>query len=398
MRILVLSWRDTGHPDGGGSELYVEQLVDGLAGAGHDVTLFTARYPGSTAQQRRLSGVRVVRDGGRLGVYPAAALAYWRGRLGRPEVILEVQNGMPFLARLWARQPAKVVLSHHVHRAQWMMIFDPVLARLGWLVESRLAPWINRGLRYATISQASKNEHVDLGIRAEDMTVIYAGTDHLAASAQHKRDTPTLIVLGRLVPHKRIEWAIDAVASLAGQYPQLRLDVVGDGWWSDKLREYAHASGAQDRVIFHGFVDEETKKLLLAQAWLTLMPSVKEGWGLVVSEAGIEQTPAVAFASGGGVTESIEDGVTGVLVTEETSAAFAAAVGSLVADPAALRTMGRAASEHARRFSWVDTVAEFEAVLTAAAQNRSAPARALRQVRSQEPARRLANPRVTKHQ
>ena len=370
MRVLVLAWRDTGHPDGGGSELFIEELIDGLAAAGHEVTLCTAHYPGSAPREIRASGVEVLRAGGRLGVYPRAALTYLRGRTHRPDVILEVQNGMPFLSRLWARRPAKVILSHHVHRAQWVMIFDPARARIGWWIESWLAPRVNRGLPYATISRASKAEHVELGIRARDMTVIYAGTDHLSASAGPRDASPTLISLGRLVPHKRVEWAMDAVATLRPDHPGLRLIVVGDGWWSERLREYAHHRGVSDAVEFTGFVDDDTKKQLLARSWLAVMPSVKEGWGLVVCEAGIEGTPTVAFATGGGVTESIEDGVSGVLVTEESSEAFTAAVAALLADPAGLSRMGAAAAVHASRFSWATTVREFETLLAAAVRSR----------------------------
>ena len=73
--ILLLNWRDTGHPEGGGSEVYVEQLADGLAGNGHRVTIFTARYPGSAAAETRPSGVRVIRRGSRLTLYPRAAVS-----------------------------------------------------------------------------------------------------------------------------------------------------------------------------------------------------------------------------------------------------------------------------------------------------------------------------------
>src|SRR3979411_2689811 len=83
LSILILNWRDTGHPDGGGSEVYAEHVIDGLARLGHDVTMFTARYPGSAAEEHRPSGARIVRAGGRHSVYLKAPAAYLRGRLGR---------------------------------------------------------------------------------------------------------------------------------------------------------------------------------------------------------------------------------------------------------------------------------------------------------------------------
>lgn len=65
---MVLNWRDTAHPEGGGSERYVETLAAGMAAAGHDVTLFCAGYPGAKRQEHR-DGYRIVRAGGKLTVY-----------------------------------------------------------------------------------------------------------------------------------------------------------------------------------------------------------------------------------------------------------------------------------------------------------------------------------------
>ena len=71
--VLVLNWRDTAHPEGGGSEVYVEQLADGLAAHGRAVTMVCARYPGSPDREHRPSGAQIVRLGGRFTIYPRAA-------------------------------------------------------------------------------------------------------------------------------------------------------------------------------------------------------------------------------------------------------------------------------------------------------------------------------------
>src|ERR671936_2742267 len=115
--VLFLNWRDTSNPEGGGSEVYVERVAAGLAGRGHPVTLFCAAHPGAPADER-VGDVRVVRRGGRLTVYLHAWWAHHTGRLGRHEVVVDVQNGLPFLSVLWCRRPV-VVLVHHVHREQW---------------------------------------------------------------------------------------------------------------------------------------------------------------------------------------------------------------------------------------------------------------------------------------
>jgi len=360
--VLFLAWRDTAHPEGGGSEIYVERIADGLAERGHQVTLCTAAYTGAATDEIRPSGVRVVRAGGRFGVYPSAARAYLTGRLGRPDVIIEVQNGVPYLSRLWAPRARHVMQVHHVHRAQWQMIFDPARARIGWWLESELSPWLNRGLPYLTISAASAAELAELGVRGGDITVAYCGTDPAPAVDVERTADPSILVLGRLVPHKRVELAMDAVRRLRARFPDVELVVAGEGWWRSKLESHVAEIGIADAVRFTGRVDEAAKARLLAQSWVLAIPSAKEGWGLVVAEAGMRGTPAVAFAEAGGVSESIVDGQTGYIVADGDDAAgeLAAALGLLLQDADARAHMGERASKHAGSFTWaraVDTVA-----------------------------------------
>ena len=148
------------------------------------------------------------------------------------------------------------------------------------------------------------------------MTIIHNGTDAVADADAERSPLPRIIVLGRLVPQKRVELALDAVAALREQVPGLHLDVVGSGWWEPQLREHVAALGLEDDVTFHGHVSETEKHRLLARAWVHAMPSLKEGWGLVVVEAGVHGTPTVAFRSAGGPADSIVDGETGLLVDD----------------------------------------------------------------------------------
>src|SRR3954462_10591174 len=134
MRVVLLNWRDSGHPEGGGAESFCEPVASGLAALGHDVTVRGARSPGAPADEV-IDGVAYVRRGGRFTVYPRAALALARRRRAF-DVVIDVQNGMPFWAPLFTR--ALVVnVTHHLHREQWTAVFGPTLGRVGWWLESR---------------------------------------------------------------------------------------------------------------------------------------------------------------------------------------------------------------------------------------------------------------------
>lgn len=366
LRVAMLNGRDTRHPEGGGSELYVESVAAGLVARGHDVTLFTARYDGSAAEEVR-DGVRVRRAGGRFSVYLRAVLRLMLAHgKSRYDVVVDVQNGMSFLAPLVTRQPV-VVLCHHVHREQWHIAFGDrlkgrCLARFGWWVESRVAPRVYRGCRYITVSEHSKADLVALGVRQDDVSVVHNGTPPATAAALRNAN-PEVLVLGRLVPHKRVEHAIRAVDALRDELPGLRLTIAGHGWWEPEIRAEIERLGLEQQVELEGFVDDVTKQRLLSRAWVHATPSVKEGWGLCVVEAAAHGTPSVAYTSAGGVAESILDGSTGLL-TADSEDDFVAGLRRLLTDDVLRARMARAAASYAGRFTWAATTDAFAEVLT----------------------------------
>jgi glycosyltransferase involved in cell wall biosynthesis len=358
--VVILNWRDRRNPEGGGSELYAEEVAAALVRRGHPVTIFCAAHEDAPADEWTPGGVHIVRRGTKKSVYLRAAWHHLRGRFGDHGVVVDVQNGMPFLARLYARRPV-VVLVHHVHREQWNVVLGRAMAAFGWWVESWLSPRVHRGCRYVTVSEVSRRELAELGVDPDRIMIVHNGTPEVSGPPVPRTPHPSLLVLGRLVPHKRVEIALASLARLSASYPDLTLTVAGRGWWLEPLRAEADRLGVADRVSFAGFVDDAAKHRLLASSWLHLVPSLKEGWGLSVIEAAAHGTPSVAFADAGGVAESIVDGSTGVLAADPGD--FTAHIGALLRDDVARARMGEAARVHAADFTWEQTGRRFAAVL-----------------------------------
>ncbi|MGV9801015.1 glycosyltransferase family 4 protein [Mycobacterium sp. NPDC003449] len=365
--VLLLCWRDTGHPQGGGSEAYVQRIGAHLAANGVDVTLRTARYPGAVRDEV-VDGVRISRAGGPYSVYIWAGLAMVLARIGlgplrrvRPDVVVDTQNGLPFLARLaFGRRVA--VLVHHCHRELWP-VAGPLRGRVGWFVESRLSPRLHRGNQYVTVSLPSARDLNDLGVDSGRIAVVRNGLDEAPASTLElaRSRTPRLVVLSRLVPHKQIEDALEAVAALRGEMPELHLDILGGGWWRDRLVDHAELLGIADAVTFHGHVDDETKHCVLQQSWVHVLPSRKEGWGLAVTEAAQHGVPTVGYRASGGLTDSIVDGVTGLLVDDRDG--LVAGLGRLLADPVSRAQLGSKAQARSDEFSWAQSADAMRSVL-----------------------------------
>lgn len=345
MRIAILSWRDTASPHAGGSEVVVDQLASRLVARGHDVVLVVG---GPTAAHP----YAVVRSGGTYSQYLLTPLRFHRA-VGRVDVVLESLNGIPYFAPLWQRAPV-VGFVHHVHTEQWGMHFPPPVAATGRWVESSLMPRIYRHRRCVAVSASTAASLGALGF--DDVTTIEMGLVPPEVSGV-RSPTPRFVVLGRLVPHKRVERALELwerVRPVTGG----ELVVVGDGPLRARLESMA---GRQ--VRFTGWVDDRGKGAELGAAWLLIHPAHHEGWGTVVMEAAWAGVPTLGYDVDG-LRDSVVDGVTGLLATDDD--AFVAAWVRLATDSHARQVMADAARARAASFSWDASVDALETVLTEA--------------------------------
>jgi glycosyltransferase involved in cell wall biosynthesis len=356
--VLFLNWRDTGHPQGGGSEVFVEEVAGRLAAQGRRVTVFCAEHDDAPRDELR-DGVRFVRRGSWRTVYLWAGIYHVLGRFGPHDVVVDVQNAVPFFSPLYCGRKV-LVLVHHVHREQWRMIFGPRVARAGWWLESRLSPKLYRRAGYVTVSDATRSDLIAQGIVPERISVVRNGAHDLQPTGMGKAERPTIVYLGRLVPHKRVELLLDAAAALRPEFPDLHVRLVGRGPWEGRLRTAALELGIQDAVTFDGYVDGATRDRILARSWVACLPSVREGWGLAVMEAAAAGTPAVAFRAGG-LRECIADGETGLLAVRFTE--FVESLRWLLRSGELREELGRAARVRSLGFTWEATTEGFAAAL-----------------------------------
>jgi colanic acid/amylovoran biosynthesis glycosyltransferase len=162
------------------------------------------------------------------------------------------------------------------------------------------------------------------------------------------RDRPLrLVAVGRLVEKKGFADAIAAVAILAGQGRDVRLDILGDGELRPDLERLIAGTGMGDRVRLHGAATQAQVIAALHAADIALAPSVTAASGdadaavNTAKEAMATGLPVVA-TDHGGIPELVLPGETGALVPERDPPALAAAIARLMDDPAAWPAMGRA--------------------------------------------------------
>lgn len=240
-----------------------------------------------------------------------------------------------------------------------------LIGRMGWRVESWLSPRLHRRNQYVTVSLPSARDLADLGVESRHIAVVRNGLDEAPPETltAERSVTPRVVVLSRLVPHKQIEDALDAVATLRRQFPDLEIDVVGDGWWGDRLRERAIRLGISGAVTFHGHVDDITKHAVLQRSWVHVLPSRKEGWGIAVVEAAQHGVPTIGYSASGGLTDSVVDGVTGILVDDFDG--LVDRLGELLSDKVLRDELGAKAQARSGEYSWVQSFASMSTVLEA---------------------------------
>jgi len=155
------------------------------------------------------------------------------------------------------------------------------------------------------------------------------------------------VTVGRLVTRKRIEHLLRALAG--GTRDSIVLVVVGDGPELEHLQHLAAALGVAERTRFLGQVSEETKWQVLQAADVYVSATMHEGFGLVYLEAMAAGLPVITYDEGGQV-DFLRHGQTGYLIREGDISALQAAFDAAVADPAALRDIGRANRGRAPEF------------------------------------------------
>ena len=141
----------------------------------------------------------------------------------------------------------------------------------------------------------------------------------------------------RLIEQKGVIYGLRAFARIAPQFPDARLLIAGDGPRRAALEAEAKTLGVANRVSFLGWRDDAAQ--IMAALDVLLMPSLWEGFGLVMLEAMAQTVPIIGSAVSA-IPEVIVEGETGKLVPARDTAALANALAQLLSDPALRRHMG----------------------------------------------------------
>jgi glycosyltransferase involved in cell wall biosynthesis len=354
MRILWFNWRDIKHPEAGGAEVLTHEVMVRLAKVGHEMTLFCPSIP-SGLKKEEIDGVHIIRSGGKYSVYRKAK-EFFKKNTKNYDFIIDEINAKPFLSPGMVKSKPILALFHQLIDKEW---FYEVPFPLNYLCYYYLEPkWLSKykEIPTATVSSSSEQDLKKYGFKR--VFVVPMGLSVTPLEKLHEKESsPTVLYIGRLKRHKLPDHALEAFTIIKKQLPDSKMWVIGDGMMLDKLKKM----NIRD-VTFYGYAENNLKYDLLKRAHVVLMPSIREGWGLVVTEANAMGTPVVAY-NVPGLRDSVLDGKTGILLKQNSPQKLAQTAITLLTDKNLLKRYSNDALAFSNNFSWDNTAVAFDKII-----------------------------------
>ena len=341
MKFAFFNWRDIRHPNAGGAEFLIHNLMLQLAKKGHKVTLFTSKYD-AVPDRDMIDGIEHIRYGNKYTLYPRSYFMYKKHIMGKYDAILESINGIPFFTVLYSKEKS-IAYIHQLTRENWYSGLPFPFAMIVYLLENTFLSFYRKPLAIVP-SKSTYDDLKSLGFQKID---IIPGAGNIVPPKNiQKAKEKTLVYLGRITKSKQVDHAVKTFQFFRDRYPDSKLWIVGAGPEEKKLRSMCKPIPG---ISFFGFVDERKKAELLSKAHVLLFPAVREGWGLVVLEANSCGTPVVGYDVPG-LRDSIMNGVNGYTVKKDDYQAMARKAISIVEGD--YGKISRSSIEYSKKFSW----------------------------------------------
>lgn len=356
MDILILNWKDLKNPDVGGAEVILYELSKRLIKDGHTITWFCRGYEGGVAEDT-LDGIKIIRRGNRFTVY-WEAYRYYRSLAKKPDKVIDCINTICWQTPLYVPRENRLAYVNQLAKEVLFYELPPVISHLAYLLEP-LEYQTYRHTKFLCYSESVKRDITTFGIPEKNISTFPIGIDHGRYKPGKKSKDPLFIFVARLTSMKRPDLCVEAMRIVVDTYPKARLAIVGYGPMEKKLSRMIARNGLDKNVYLvnkdHLFFDahpKDQKVRLMQEAWALLLPSVKEGWGMVVTEAAACGTPSIV-TNVTGLTDSVAHLKTGIrIAADPTPHQLAAAINEIIANPRMTASLSANSRRAAGNFVW----------------------------------------------
>jgi glycosyltransferase involved in cell wall biosynthesis len=279
-------------------------------------------------------------------------------------VIIDEINNIPFLTPLYAKEPVVAF----IHQLGANLLFEelPYPQAKSWALMEPLVLRLYKDRQIIT-SQSTKEDLLKIGLPERNIHVINYGVNHsIYTPGRSKSSFPHVLFLGRLKRFKGVHLLIEAMKQVVIEVPDAKLSIVGkgDAKYVDELKTLKDKLNLNENVVFYelGFSDSLAQKVqLMQEAWVSVFPSAREGFGLVVVEANACGTPTIA-TDVPGLRDTVKDCDTGILVLRNVDS-LAKSITRLLKDDELRGKMSKSAFEWSQQFNWDQTASKMLHVL-----------------------------------
>ena len=326
----------------GGAERVYREVARRLVAEGHQVTYLTMRQ-WDRGFDPDYDGVDVITAGPRMKLYDGEGkrrtqppLVFGLGvfwhllRHGRSYDVVHTAS-FPYFSVL------AIALLRPLHRFRvvvdwwevwtreyWEEYLGRRAGRVGWAVQRLCARLPQAAFCFSRLHARRLREE---GLRGELTVLEGAYPDALEASSVVEVAEPLVVFAGRHIPEKRVPALVPAIERLRERHPDLRCQIFGDGPERPAVLEAIARSGLDGAIEAPGFVERERVERALRHALCMVLPSRREGYGLVVVEASARGTPSVVVRDpDNAATELIEEGENGFVAASASPEDLAAAI------------------------------------------------------------------------
>ncbi|MCM1103043.1 MAG: glycosyltransferase family 4 protein [Clostridium sp.] len=318
--ILSLSWRDIRSEKAGGAEIHTHELLKVIR-ENYEVVHIAMRDKGA-AKREIIDGISYMRHGNCFGVLSFAVYYYIRNRK-KIAIVFDQCNTFRFFTKFWVSKKKRIFYIHQLTREIWDIQMGGIFGKIGKMVENPMLR-LNKKDYTITVSESTKQELIELGFDKNKIVIVPNGLPMQLFEREHfleKEKEMTFIYCGRYAKYKGIDDTVEAFGEYKKENTNARLWIVGktDVPYLEQVLipiccKYGLSYGNEEDcdVVFWGFVPEEQKYDLMQRAHVLVCPSVREGWGIIISEAGYLGTPSIVYSSPG-LRDAVSYGETGYL-------------------------------------------------------------------------------------
>lgn len=338
MKILFLNWKDIYHPHAGGAEIVHQELMKRLVRDGHEVSLLTSRYANSTEKDFR-DGIHIYRVGTNRYLHTfLATFCFWKNFRNKFDVVISCNNTAPYFASVWKGKEKHFAFYHQLAREVWFFETGFPLNWFGYLILEPVSLFIQAifNPKVITISESTKKDLLKYCFKEKNIFIISEGIELEPVESLesiNKFSDPTILSLGALRPMKRTLDIVKAFEFTKFKVPQATLVLAGDtsGKYGQEVLDYISKSQFKDSIVVKGRVSKEEKLDLMRKSHVLAVTSIKEGWGLVVTEANSQGTPAVVYDVDG-LRDSVKNGETGIVAAQNIPQSLSLAIFKMLGD------------------------------------------------------------------